>query len=141
MPFRIIGHPDLEQQVAQVLWADRRQGPVAVAKIRALLESFDEDPGEVEPAPVVRQTWNEGVTLQTKRDERGSLSPVAAKVTIYVYEVWSLRFAVARVEFPEKAVVAAWLMVETQAAAAAGLTSQNLSLALLEQVQELIWPI
>jgi hypothetical protein len=31
--------------------------------------------------------------------------------------------------------------VETQAAAAKGLTSRNLSLALLAKVEEMVWPI
>lgn len=42
---------------------------------------------------------------------------------------------------PGDAAVGAWLMVETQVAAATGLASRNLSLALLAKVKELLWPI
>jgi len=52
-----------------------------------------------------------------------------------------LRFAIARVEVPGDAVIGALLLVETQAVAAKGLTSRNLSLALLAKVEELVWPI
>src|SRR5271170_1409450 len=120
MRFRLIGHPDLEQQVPKVFVANPKQGPVAVARIRALLESFDEDPAELEPAPAVQQEWTEGVTLDAQRGEDATSSAVAAHVRIYIYEAWSLRFAIARVEFPGDAVVGAWLMVETRVAAATG---------------------
>jgi hypothetical protein len=52
-----------------------------------------------------------------------------------------LRFAVARVEVPGDAVLAALLLVGTQAVAAKGLTSRNLCLTLLAKVEELVWPI
>ena len=134
MRFRLIGHPDLESQVPKVFAADPKHGPVAVAKIRALLESFDEDPAWLEPTPVAQQTqW---VTLW---DEARSVA-WQADVTIYIYEAWGLRFAIARVTLPGDRVVGALLMVETQAAAARDITSQNLALALLAKVEELIWP-
>src|ERR1700690_3641654 len=97
MRFRLIGHPDLEQQVPKVFEVDPKQGPVAVAKIRALLESFDEDPAELEPAPVAQQEWPEGVRLNARRDDDATARLVAAHVTIYIYEAWGLRFAIARV--------------------------------------------
>ncbi|MGP0072527.1 MAG: hypothetical protein ACLPWF_11420 [Bryobacteraceae bacterium] len=140
MSFRLIGHPDLEQQVPKVFAEDPKHGPVAVAKIRALIESFREDPAELAPAPVAQVEWTEGVRLNVQRSEDAKSSLVAAHVTIYIYEDWGLRFAIARVEFPEHAVVGALLMVETQVAAATGLASQNLSVALLAKVEELIWP-
>jgi hypothetical protein len=140
MTFRVIGHPDLEQQVHKVFAADPREGPLAVARIRALLESLEEDPSDLEPAPVARQSWNQGVRLSVQ-DEEGAISSATAEVIIYVYEAWALRFGLARVELPDDVVIAAWLMVETQVAAAAGLASRNLSLALLAQVEELRWPI
>jgi hypothetical protein len=140
MAFRVIGHPDLEQQVRKVFAADLREGPLAVARIRALLESLEEDPADMEPAPVARQSWTQGVRLSVQ-DEEGAISSATAEVTIYVYEAWTLRFGLARVELPRDIVVGAWLMVETQVAAAAGLASRNLSLALLAQVEELRWPI
>jgi hypothetical protein len=84
MRFRPIGHPDLEEQVPKVFVADPKRGPVAVARIRALLESFDEEPAELEPAPVAQQEWTEGVTLQTQRDEGGTTSARAAHVRIYI---------------------------------------------------------
>jgi hypothetical protein len=140
MRFRLIGHPDLESQVPKVLAADPKHGPVAVARIRALLESFQEDPGELAPAPVAQAEWTEGLRLNVQRGEDATVSLVAARVTIYIYEAWSLRFAIARVEFPGDTVVGALLMVESQVAAAKGLASQNLSLALLAKVEELIWP-
>ena len=62
-------------------------------------------------------------------------------VAIYVFEAWGLRFAIARVEVSDDAVIGALLLVETQAVAAKGLTSRNLSLALLAKVEELVWPI
>jgi hypothetical protein len=119
MRFRLIGNPDLEQQVPKVFEADPKQGPVAVAKIRALLESFDEDPAELEPAPVSQQDWPEGVRVNARRDEDAASRSVAAHVTIYIYEAWALRFAIARVVF----------------------SSRNLCLALLAKVEELVWPI
>jgi hypothetical protein len=135
MAFRLVGHPDLETQVPKVFAADPKNGPVAVAKIRALLESFDENPAWLEPAPAAQQ--RQWVTVF------GEKRTVAwrAEVTIYIYEAWGLRFAIARVELPNDTVVGALLMVETQAAAATGLASQNLSLALLRKVEELLWPI
>jgi hypothetical protein len=140
MSFRVIGHPDLEQQVHKVFAADPREGPPAVARIRALLESLEGDPANVEPAPVARQSWTQGIRLNVENEE-GAISSATARVTIYVYEAWALRFGLARVELPGDVVVGAWLMVETQVAAAAGLASRNLSLALLAQVEELRWPI
>jgi hypothetical protein len=141
MRFRIIGHPDLDQQVPQVLAADPKQGPVAVAKIRALLESIDEGAADLEPAPVAQQDWATGVTVYGQREEEATSRVVPAQVAIYVFEAWGLRFAVARVEVPGDTVVGALLLVETQAAAAKGLASRNLSLALLAKVEELVWPI
>ena len=140
MAFRVIGHPDLEQQVLKVFAADPREGPLAVARIRALLESLEEDPAALEPAPVARQSWTEGVRVSVENEE-GAIFSATVQVTIYVYEAWALRFGLARVELPGDVVVGAWLMVETQVAAAAGLASRNLSLALLAQVEELRWPI
>jgi hypothetical protein len=140
MAFRVIGHPDLEQQVHKVFAADPREGPLAVARIRALLESLESDPADSEPAPVARQSWTQGVRLNVE-NEAGAISPATGRVTIYVYEAWALRFGLARVELPGDVVIGAWLMVETQVAAAAGLASRNLSLALLAQVEELRWPI
>jgi hypothetical protein len=141
MRFRIIGHPDLDEQVPQVLAADPKQGPVAVAKIRGLLESIDEGAADLEPAPVAQQSWETGVMVHARRDDEATPTPVSAQVAIYVFEAWRLRFAMARIEVPGEAVVGAWLLVETQAAAAKGLTSRNLSLALLAKVEELIWSI
>jgi len=141
MRFRIIGHPDLDQQVPQVLAADPKQGPLAVAKIRALLESIDEGAADLEPAPVAQQSWDTGVTVHAQRDDEAISGPVPAQVAIYVFEAWGLRFAIARVEVLGDAVVGALLLVETQAVAAKGLTSRNLSLALLAKVEELVWPI
>jgi hypothetical protein len=141
MRFRIIGHPDLDEQVPQVLAADPKQGPVAVAKIRGLLESIDEGAADLEPAPVAQQSWETGVMVHARRDGEATPTPVSAQVAIYVFEAWRLRFAMARIEVPGEAVVGAWLLVETQAAAAKGLTSRNLSLALLAKVEELIWSI
>lgn len=141
MRFRLIGHPDLEQQVPKVFVADPKQGPVVVAKIRALLESFDENPAELEPAPVAQQNWTEGVRLKAQRDEDSTSRSVAGHVGIYVYEAWALRFAIARVELPGDSIVGAWLMVETRVSAATGLASRNLCLALLAKVEELVWPI
>jgi hypothetical protein len=34
---------------------------VAVARIRALLESFDEDPARLEPVPVTQPAWTQAV--------------------------------------------------------------------------------
>lgn len=141
MRFRIIGHPDLDQQVPRVLAADPKQGPVAVAKIRALLESIDEGAADLEPAPVAQQGWATGVTVHGQREEEAISRVVPAQVAIYVFEAWGLRFAIARVEVPGDTVVGALLLVETQAAAAKGLASRNLSLALLAKVEELVWPI
>jgi len=141
MRFRIIGHPGLDQQVPQIFAADPKHGPVAIAKIRALLESFDENPADLEPAPVAQQSWVQGVTVQVQRDEDASSSAVAAEVAIYVYEAWALRFALARVQLPGDVVVGAWLMVESHVVAAAGIATRNLSLALLSKVEELVWPI
>jgi hypothetical protein len=140
MRFRLVGHPDVESQVPKVFAADPKNGPVAVARIRALLESFDEDPAWLEPAPVAQQRWTQAVMLNASRDEARA-GAVPAHVTIYVYEAWSLRFAIARVMLPGDTVVGALLMVESQVAAATGVASQNLSLALLAKVEELIWPI
>jgi hypothetical protein len=140
MQFRLIGHPDLESQVPKVFAADPKQGPVAVARIRALLESFDENPAWLEPSPVAQHRWTQAVMLNASRDEV-PVGLVSARVTIYVYEAWSLRCAIARVELPGDVVIGAWLMVETRAAAAKGLASQNLTLALLAKVEELVWPI
>lgn len=140
MTLRIIGHPDLEGQVRDVFAADPKRAPVAVARIRALLESFDEDPLELEPRPVANEHWSEGIALDAQRNHE-AIRKVEAAVAIYIYEAWALRFAIAQVRFPPNTVVGAWLMVETQAAASAGLTSHNLSLALLGKVQELIWPV
>jgi hypothetical protein len=139
MAFRLIGHPDLVQQVDEVRKADPKEGPDAVARIRGLLESFDEDPAELEPAPVAQREWD--VVLNVQRGEGGRPSLVRAYVAIYIYEAWSLRFAIARVKFPGDVVVGAWLMVETRVAAARGLESGNLCLALLTKMEELIWPI
>jgi len=86
---------------------------VAVARIRALLESFDEDPANLEPAPVAHQSWTQGVMLNVSRGEARSTA-VPAQVTIYIYEAWSLRFAIARVELPDDVVVGAWLMSKTK---------------------------
>jgi hypothetical protein len=141
MSFRVIGHPDLNDQVSSVFAADPKQGPVAVAKIRALLESFDEDPAELGPAPVDQVDWTEGIPLNVQRNAGTTSRLVAGHVAIYVYEVWGLRFAIARVQFPGNAIVGAWLMVETRVAVATGLSSRNLSLALLAKVEELIWPV
>ena len=140
MRFRLVGHPDVESQVPKVFAADPKNGPVAVARIRALLESFDEDPAWLEPAPVAQQRWTQAVMLNASRDEARA-GAVPAHVTIYVYEAWSLRFAIARVMLPGDTLVGALLMVESQVAAATGVASQNLSLALLAKVEELIWPI
>jgi hypothetical protein len=140
MRFRLVGHPDVESQVPKVFAADPKNGPVAVARIRALLESFDEDPAWLEPAPVAQQRWTQAVMLNASRDEARA-GAVPAHVTIYVYEAWSLRFAIARVMLPGDTVVGALLMVESQVAAATGVATQNLSLALLAKVEELIWPI
>lgn len=141
MPFRIIGHPDLDVQVPQVLSADPKQGPVAVAKIRALLESIDEGAADLEPAPVAQQTWETGVTVHAQRDDEATPRPVPVQVVIYVFQAWGLRFAIARVEVPGDAVVGALLLVESEAVAAKGLTSRNLCLASLAKVEELVWPI
>jgi hypothetical protein len=141
MRFRIIGHPDLDEQVSQVLAADPKRGPVSVAKIRALLESIDEGAADLAPAPVAQQSWETGVTVHAQRDDEETPRPVPAQVAIYVFEAWGLRFAIARIEVPGDAVVGAWLLVETQAIAAKGLASRNLSLALLAKVEELVWPI
>ena len=141
MRFRIIGHPDLDQQVPQVLAADPKQGPVAVAKIRALLESIDEGAADLEPAPVAQQDWATGVAVHGQREEEAISRVVPAQVAIYVFEAWGLRFAIARVEVPGDTVVGALLLVETQSASAKGLASRNLSLALLAKVEELVWPI
>jgi hypothetical protein len=141
MPFRIIGHPDLNQQVPKVFAADPKQGPVAVARIRALLESIDEGAADLEPAPVAQQSWTAGVTLNVQRAGGATLSAVPAQVNLYIFEAWTLRFAIARVELPDDAVVGALLLVETQVAAAKGLASRNLSMALLAKVEELVWPI
>ena len=140
MRFRIIGHPDLDEQVPQVLAADPKQGPVAVAKIRGLLESVDEGAGVLGTAPVAQQSW-EGVTVHAQRENEATTRPVPAQVAIYIFEAWGLRFAIARVEVPGDAVTGALLLVETQAAAAKGLTSRNLSLALLAKIEEMVWPI
>jgi hypothetical protein len=140
MRFRIIGHPDLDEQVPRVLAADPKHGPVAVAKIRGLLESIDEGAGDLGPAPVAQQSW-EGVTVYAQHEDEATSRPVPAQVAIYIFEAWGLRFAIARVEVPGDAVTGALLLVETQATAARGLTSRNLSLALLAKVEELIWPI
>jgi hypothetical protein len=141
MAFRLIGHTDLGQQVDKVKEADPKNGPVAVAKIRGLLDFFDEDPAELEPVPVAQQEWSAGIALNVQRGEGGGSSSVAAHVAIYIYEAWGLRFAIARVRFPGDVVVGAWLMVETRFAAEKGLASRNLCLALLAKVEELIWPI
>ena len=140
MRFRLVGHPDVESQVPKVFAADPKNGPVAVARIRALLESCDEHPAWLEPVPVAQQRWTQAVMLNASRDEARA-GAVPAHVTIYVYEAWSLRFAIARVMLPGDTVVGALLMVESQVAAAMGVASQNLSLALLAKVEELIWPI
>jgi hypothetical protein len=140
MQFRLVGHPDLESQVPKVFAADPKNGPVAVARIRALLESFDDDATWLDPAPVAQQRWTQPVMLNVSRDEVRA-GAVQAHVTIYIYEAWSLRFAIARVLLPGESVVGALLMVESQAAAATGVASQNLSLALLAKVEELLWPI
>jgi hypothetical protein len=139
MRFRLVGHPDLESQVPKVFAADPKNGPVAVARIRALLESFDEDPAWLEPAPVAQHRWAQAVMLHASRDEARA-GAVPGHVTIYIYEAWSLRFAVARVTLPGDTVVGALLMVQTQVAAARDITSQNLALALLAKAEELIWP-
>jgi hypothetical protein len=141
MTFRIIGHPDLDHQVPEVLAADPKRGPVAVAKIRALLESIDEGAADLEPAPVAQESWPTGVTVHVQRNNEASSRPVPAQVAIYVFEAWGLRFAIARVEVPGDAVVGALLLVETEEAAARGVGSRNLSLALLAKVEELVWPI
>jgi hypothetical protein len=130
----------LDQQVPQVLAADPKQGPLAVAKIRALLESIDEGAADLEPAPVAQQSWEE-VTVHAQSDDETTSRPVPAQVEIYVFEAWGLRFAIARVEVPGDAVIGALLLVETHAVAAKGLTSRNLNLALLAKVEELVWPI
>jgi hypothetical protein len=141
MAFRVIGHPDLDHQVPQVLAADPKRAPVAVAKIRALLESIDEGAADLEPAPVAQQSWSTGVTVHAQSDDEANARPLPAQVAIYVFEAWGLRFAFARVELPGDAVIGALLLVETEVAAARGLGSRNLSLALLAKVEELIWPI
>jgi hypothetical protein len=141
MRFRIIGHPDLDEQVPQVLAADPKRGPVSVAKIRALLESIDEGAADLEPAPVAQQSWETGVKVHAQRDDEETSRLVQAQVAIYIFEAWGLRFAIARIEVPGDAVVGAWLLVETQAVAVKGLASRNLSLALLAKVEELVWPI
>jgi hypothetical protein len=141
MTFRIIGHPDLDRQVPEALAADPKQGPVSVARIRALLESIDEDAEDLDPAPVAQQSWTQGVILHVLADEEATSMVMPAQVSIFVFEAWRLRFGLARVEFPGDRVVGALLLVETQAAAARGLASRNVSLALLAKVEELVWPI
>src|SRR5450631_760267 len=98
MTFRIIGHPDLDHQVPKILAADPKQGPVAVARIRALLESIDEDAEDLDPAPVAQQRWTEGVMLHVQGDEEATSRAMPAQVSIFVFEAWTLRFGMARVE-------------------------------------------
>ena len=141
MRFEVIGHPALEVQVAEVFAANRKDGPVAIARIRGLLESFDEEPALLAPAPIAQANWGEGVALTGQGRQEVVPRAVHAPVCIYVYEAWQLRFAIARVEFLDGAVVAAWLMVETRSQAAHGISSGNLSMALLAKVEELLWPI
>jgi hypothetical protein len=141
MAFQIIGHPDLDDQVPRVLAADPKRAPIAVAKIRALLESIDEGAADLEPAPVAQQSWATGVTVHVQGEDEPHARPSSAQVAIFVFEAWGLRFAFARVELPGDAVVGALLLVETDEVAARGLGSHNLSLALLAKVEELIWPI
>jgi len=85
-------------------------------KDRALLESFDEDPANLEPAPVASKL-DAGSDAQCVAG-RGTIDGSASQVTIYIYEAWSLRFAIARVSCRTDVVVGAWLMVENQVAAA-----------------------
>jgi hypothetical protein len=142
MRFQVIGHPDLDAQVSDVLRADPVKGPVRIARIRAVLESYDEDPSELEPAPVAQQSWVKGVTLYVQGEGDASPRPMLdVPVSIYVYEAWSLRFAIARVQLLEEFVVGAFLMVDTmEAATKSKITSENLSLALLAKAEELTWP-
>ena len=76
--------------------------------------------------------------MQRSEDAKSSL--VAAHVTIYIYEDVGLAIRDRASRVSRHAVVGAWLMVETQVAAATGLASQNLSVALLAKVEELVWP-
>lgn len=141
MMLTLIGHPDIEAQIGETFKADPRSGPPAVARIKAILKAYGEDPSEEEPAPVAQHGYPEGVALQAQENKDSAPQPLQAEVTIYVYEAWSLRFAIARVCFPSDVVVAALLMVETAKKALQGLSSANLAKTLLGKVEELTWPI
>ena len=84
MQFRLIGHPDLESQVPKVFAADPKQGPKAVARIRGRFESFDEDPAELEPAPVAQHSWTQGVLLNVGRGEARSAKNAGAGHDLYL---------------------------------------------------------
>jgi hypothetical protein len=141
MHLTLIGHPDIEAQIGEVFKADRRHGPLAVARIKAVIKAYEDEPSEEEPAPVAQYRNPLVVALQAQGKQDLVPQPLQAEVTIYVYEAWSLRFAIARVCFPSNVVVAALLMVETAQKALQGLSSGNLAKTLIGKVEELTWPI
>jgi hypothetical protein len=141
MQLTLIGHPDIEAQIGQVFKANPRSGPPAVARIKAILKAYGEEPSKEEPAPVAQHGYPRGVVLQAQVNKDSGPQPLQAEVTIYVYEAWALRFAIARVCFSSDVVVAALLMVETAKQALQGLSSGNLAKTLVGKVEELTWPI
>jgi hypothetical protein len=126
--------------VHAVFRADPQDGPLAVARIKALLEFYEDDPNVLEPAPVAQQLWSSGIALKT-HSGRADLRVIRATLGIYVYEKWETRFALARLAAQSGAFVGAFLMIETQSSCAAGISSANLCQSVLARAEELTWPI
>jgi hypothetical protein len=139
MVFRIIGHPDLEEQVPKVFAADPKQGPVAVARIRAPHHSVtrqldashrkSQRPGFVDvDGDVGRHCRRRGILISL-HIERHSFGPTLLSPRC--------RFQLRRVlikGFEQRAVEG-----RNSSAAAKGLASRSLCLALLAKVEK--WPI
>jgi len=77
------------------------------------------------------------MTVHVQRDPKVKPSAETAHVVIYVYEVWGLRFGIARVQLRSREVPGAWLTVEPLAAVAKVIATRNLSQALLSKAEEL----
>ena len=136
MRIHVMGHRNVAAQAEELkkelgvhVWS------TSTGKIRALMESYRDDPTTAKPAPTSQYSWSTSV-FQTSN----GLNWPPGTLTIFVYETWGLRFAIGRAQFPDL-VVAAWLWVGSLEAARSGMTSQNMSQALLNEAKEIMWPI
>ena len=137
MRLHLVGHHTLAAQ-AETLKRELGVQPwsVAAGRIRALMEFFGDDPNSVKPAPTSQRSWS---TAGFESPHGGPEWP-RGDLTIFVYETWGLRFVIGRASFPDL-VVAGWLWVDSLQAARGGMSSQNMSQALLNEAKEIMWPI